>query len=776
MLSDKTKYRSQAVSITVVIPVFNQAQRIAACTNSVLKQSYAPLEVLVVDDHSTDDTKEVVRKFVGPKVRLIALETNQGAQTARNRGIIEAKGNWIAFQDADDEWLPNKLEEQVKALTRCDFDPFSVVHSDAIVDNNFKKERFGYRVRWIDGEKEKVYPSLLSAPGPLFPAMLVSKVALIQMNYLDARVGAYQEWDTAVSLARHCRFIHVRKPLLVYNVGRGISNDTGRDIEGYQYVIDKNEDEIKRVCGDSIWRRHLYVQASKYLFHDLHNDYANYARKHSIAPIEEGKIYERAAVLSLAEGQWSKARHFVNMCPPSMAASALRFFGIMHWRPNALIKTKQLIGLFSGKRTRAATLNRARHKLRQCKPLRKDAYNRSLALFTPNADTFANPFLTRFIEESQARNVHILLLCPVAAVDIPSHIHNVTVVPFPAWLKQWLLNPLQSLNLYCRAVWLIIRLGCRVLIGVDPRGLVAAGRMNRYMRAKLGYFSFEIFLLKECAGLARVRRRKNAERSCSKGVQFAVVQDTRRLGLLKGENRFPETCSFFLIPVAPRKTAVTCDKYDVRNEFDLPAHKKLIIHSGTVDRWTGIDKLLELVESGWDSAFWLVIHSRSALPENNTYKVRIKALQSRGGHVSLRDTPFKETRHYYRFLSAFDIGLALYFPNASDYADRNGHDIYVGTNIEEIGLSSGKFSTYMMLGIPTITTRNGIFPDLQRTFDFGATIPEVRNLFPAASTIMQNYDLKRRNAARLYDDVLRAEETFEGLMEYLAAETRPSPC
>ncbi len=400
--------------------------------------------------------------------------------------------------------------------------------------------------------------------------------------------------------------------------------------------------------------------------------------------------------------------------------------------------------------------------------MRKDAYDKRIALFTPNTDTFANPFLTRFVEESQARNVHILLLSPVATVDIPSHIRNVTVILFPAWLKQWLLNPLRSLVLYCRAVRLIMRLGCHVVIGVDPRGLVAAGRMNRYVKAKLGYFSFEIFLLKECAALPRVKRRKNAEKFYSKRVQFAVIQDIRRLELLKGENRFSETCSFFLIPVAPRKCALSWDKYRVRNEFGLPANKKLIVHSGTVDRWTGIDKLLDLVESGWDGDYWLVVHSRFSMAETNTLKTRIKALQSKGYQVTLRDTPFNETDDYYRFLSAFDIGLALYFPHTSVYADRNGHDVYTGTNIEEIGLASGKFATYMMLGIPAITTANGIFPDLQRTFDFGAAIPDTTALLPAASVITRDYDAKRQNALRLYDDVLRADDSFEKLMEHIA--------
>jgi len=103
-----------AITITAVIPAYNAAEYIARAIKSVLAQTRPADEIIVVDDGSTDNTLDVVRSF-GEKVILIQQE-NGGASAARNTGINAATGNWIAFLDADDEWLPNMLELQTNIL------------------------------------------------------------------------------------------------------------------------------------------------------------------------------------------------------------------------------------------------------------------------------------------------------------------------------------------------------------------------------------------------------------------------------------------------------------------------------------------------------------------------------------------------------------------------------------------------------------------------------------------------------------------------------------
>ncbi|MFZ9011987.1 MAG: glycosyltransferase family 2 protein, partial [Anaerohalosphaeraceae bacterium] len=104
------------MKISVVIPAYNAEKHIGRAIDSVLAQTRPADEVIVIDDGSSDATAEVVRSY-GDKIMFIHQE-NAGASVARNTGIKAATSDWIAFLDADDEWLPNKLQLQVSQLKR----------------------------------------------------------------------------------------------------------------------------------------------------------------------------------------------------------------------------------------------------------------------------------------------------------------------------------------------------------------------------------------------------------------------------------------------------------------------------------------------------------------------------------------------------------------------------------------------------------------------------------------------------------------------------------
>lgn len=104
----------KTLPISVVIPAFNAEATLERALQSVLSQAHSVSEIIVVDDGSTDSTR-VVSERHGAAIRYISQE-NRGVSVARNRGIAEASEEWIAFLDADDEWLPGKLEEQVRRL------------------------------------------------------------------------------------------------------------------------------------------------------------------------------------------------------------------------------------------------------------------------------------------------------------------------------------------------------------------------------------------------------------------------------------------------------------------------------------------------------------------------------------------------------------------------------------------------------------------------------------------------------------------------------------
>lgn len=101
--------------VSVIIPTYNRAHLLERAIKSVLRQSYSSLELIVVDDGSKDETPMVISKY---PLRYVRLPSNRGVALARNRGILKARGNLIAFLDSDDEFLPPKIEKQIKYLEK----------------------------------------------------------------------------------------------------------------------------------------------------------------------------------------------------------------------------------------------------------------------------------------------------------------------------------------------------------------------------------------------------------------------------------------------------------------------------------------------------------------------------------------------------------------------------------------------------------------------------------------------------------------------------------
>jgi glycosyltransferase involved in cell wall biosynthesis len=102
--------------VTVLIPAFNAEHTIARALHSVLIQHYPALEIIVIDDASCDATSAIVRHFDDERIRLLSLSQNLGVSGATNAGLAAAKGEFVAFLDADDEWLPGKIEKQVAVI------------------------------------------------------------------------------------------------------------------------------------------------------------------------------------------------------------------------------------------------------------------------------------------------------------------------------------------------------------------------------------------------------------------------------------------------------------------------------------------------------------------------------------------------------------------------------------------------------------------------------------------------------------------------------------
>lgn len=270
-------------SVSVVIPAQNREATIGYSIDSVLRQTVPPMEIIVVDDASSDNTAEAAIVSGDARIRIIRLSQPAGAQAARNAGIHAATGEWIAFQDSDDEWAPEKLARQIRALEENNFDPWTLVHTNAVVVDGATGARRLHVVKPL--HEPDTYKALLRGlASPLFPTILTSRTALERIGYLDESVISFQEWDTSIRLAKYCRIIYINDPLFTYHLhgGEMISKDGVKAVDGYGYIIDKFESEIRTICGNEAWDEHLVQQVVRSLDHGLWDKADVYLRRISL--------------------------------------------------------------------------------------------------------------------------------------------------------------------------------------------------------------------------------------------------------------------------------------------------------------------------------------------------------------------------------------------------------------------------------------------------------------------------------------------------------------
>lgn len=247
--------------VSVVVPAFNRGFTIGDALESILKQSYQEWEALIVNDGSTDDTSEIVKEYKrrDPRIYLMEHDRQRGAQAARNTALRAARGNWIAFLDSDDRWLPHSLEARLKVAKTGS----PVVHSECYV----LKGEGGLQLFGVPPLRGHVYRQLLNKPGPMFQGLLISRAAFAHLGYLDESIVAYQEWDTAIRLAKHYSFEFVAEPTFTYDCrhANSISKDSLKEALGYEQIVNKHRWSILRYLGPKALAHHYQRAAAYYL-------------------------------------------------------------------------------------------------------------------------------------------------------------------------------------------------------------------------------------------------------------------------------------------------------------------------------------------------------------------------------------------------------------------------------------------------------------------------------------------------------------------------------
>ncbi len=221
--------------VSVIVPTHNRRDLLPRALASVLGQSYRAMEVLVVDDGSTDGSADAVAAIGDDRIQLIRCDTNRGQSTARNLGISRARGSLIAFQDSDDEWLPDKLARQVGVMKERS--GVTMVYGDLLriprVGASFVISSPGItRGRIMDDR-----PSGYVAYGIGIQTCLIRADAIKRTGGFNERMFCFE--DLEFFLRFNQRFVSARipEPLVRYHNTDGVSRVTNHEYEARKHLL-----------------------------------------------------------------------------------------------------------------------------------------------------------------------------------------------------------------------------------------------------------------------------------------------------------------------------------------------------------------------------------------------------------------------------------------------------------------------------------------------------------------------------------------------------------
>lgn len=235
--------------ISVVIPLYNKAKSINLAINTVLKQSYQDFEIIVVNDGSTDDSVAKVEKITDSRIRLIH-QTNAGVSAARNRGIYEAKGEYVALLDADDEWHPDYLSTQMQLAEKYpDCNVFAVNYQFCDVNGNISTTIIR-NIPFSDnsGILTNYFEVASTSHPPLWTsAVMARKEAFLSVGGFPVGIRSGEDLLTWARLACRYNIAYSKHPLATFNVEGYENNEKPKRIPAEKDIVSF---ELKKLAKD----------------------------------------------------------------------------------------------------------------------------------------------------------------------------------------------------------------------------------------------------------------------------------------------------------------------------------------------------------------------------------------------------------------------------------------------------------------------------------------------------------------------------------------------
>jgi glycosyltransferase involved in cell wall biosynthesis len=226
-------------TVSVVIPTHNRDRFLKAAIQSVLNQTFQDFELIVVDDASTDRTVEVVQSVADTRITYIRHETNKGGAAARNNGIRNACGQYIAFLDDDDEWMKDKLRRQVKLLDHSPREVGVIYTGYEVIERDTGRIlRVSLPTKRGNLCKELLGSNCLGSTS----SILMKRDCVTTAGLFDEALPSFQDYDLWIRISREYHFDYIAAPLFKYHIHpKQIWSDPEAIMRGATLMLRKHE-------------------------------------------------------------------------------------------------------------------------------------------------------------------------------------------------------------------------------------------------------------------------------------------------------------------------------------------------------------------------------------------------------------------------------------------------------------------------------------------------------------------------------------------------------
>jgi glycosyltransferase involved in cell wall biosynthesis len=239
--------------VSIVIPTYNRANFLPRAIKSALSQTYRNIEIIIVDDNSKDKTEEIVKYYNDPRIRYIVHKCNLGPSAARNTGIKNSKGKYIAFLDSDDEWFLEKISCQMNIFQKKDSKCGIVCTGGYIIKDNKKT----VRVKSISLSPNSFYRKILLENTVGTSTVLVKKECFEKVGLFDESLKNCEDWDMWIRIAKYYKFIFIKLPLIKYYIHSGQQSENMlAKVSARKRILFKYQEELKN--RKIVYSHHYY--------------------------------------------------------------------------------------------------------------------------------------------------------------------------------------------------------------------------------------------------------------------------------------------------------------------------------------------------------------------------------------------------------------------------------------------------------------------------------------------------------------------------------------